>query len=181
MGKTLHYDKTKTKASPFPPDTKAFLYYSISPGKPRIAGELRLRVTSINDSASFESGSDVLRPDGRSWSRSIYYVSKYFPPLYQRLKEDGLIPDDLHKVLAALPSKLLLDRQVLYTLNDTFIVDFSHNQTTLTIITERGGLQTLQLRKTFTDSRGRGCLRPYTGAYTNKSPSLGTPILIMNL
>ena len=29
---------------PYPPDTKGFLYYSMSPGRPRIAGEVRLRV-----------------------------------------------------------------------------------------------------------------------------------------
>ena len=33
----------------FPLDTKAFLYYSMSPERPRIAGELRLRVTSSGD------------------------------------------------------------------------------------------------------------------------------------
>ena len=47
----------------FPSGTKAFLYYSMSPEKSRIDGELRLRVTSSDGPASFESGSDLLRPN----------------------------------------------------------------------------------------------------------------------
>ena len=44
----------------------------MSPEKPRIARELRLRVTSSNDTAFFESGWDLLRPDGQIWSRSLF-------------------------------------------------------------------------------------------------------------
>ena len=40
----LEYDSDQNLGRvPYPQDTKAFLYYSISPGKPRIAGELRLK------------------------------------------------------------------------------------------------------------------------------------------
>ena len=63
----------------YPPDTKVFLYYFIPPGKPRIAGELRLRVASSDDYASFEGGSDI-------WLRLLYSVSKYYTPLYEKLK-----------------------------------------------------------------------------------------------
>ena len=77
----------------------------MSPEKPRIAGELRLRVTSSNDTAFFESGWDLLRPDGQIWSRSLFHLSKFYHPLYEKLREDQLIPDDLDKVLAAFPSK----------------------------------------------------------------------------
>ena len=40
--------------------------------KPRIAEELRLRVTSSDDPASFDSGSDLLRTDGLPWSRPLF-------------------------------------------------------------------------------------------------------------
>ena len=49
-----------TKRFSSPPDTNAFLYYFTLPEKPRIAGELCLRVLSNDDLASFESGSDLL-------------------------------------------------------------------------------------------------------------------------
>ena len=77
----------------------------MSPEKPRIARELRLRVTSSNDTAFFESGWDLLRLDGQIWSRSLFHLSKFYHPLYEKLREDHLIPDDLDKVLAAFPSK----------------------------------------------------------------------------
>jgi hypothetical protein len=53
----LRYDRAQELHPSFPPDTKAFLYYFTSPEKPRIAGELRLRVASSDDPASFKSGS----------------------------------------------------------------------------------------------------------------------------
>ena len=66
----------------YPPDTTTFLYYSTSPKRPPIAGELRLRVASSDDHASFESGFDLLTLDGQQpWSRLLYYVSKFCLPL----------------------------------------------------------------------------------------------------
>ena len=171
---------------PYPPDTKAFLYYSMSPEKPRLAGELRLRVTSSNDTAFFESGWDLLRPDGQIWSRPLFYLSKFFPLLYEKLREDQLIPDDLDKVLAVFPSKKSLYRrsQLFYTLNDTFIVDFSFKRWVPCAITEQGGMQTIQFQHIFTDYRDNGKVEPYTGAYTSYR-SLETPnqyilIILMN-
>ena len=71
----LGYDFDVTKRLPYPPDTKAFLYCSMSPEKPRISGELRLRVTSSDDAASFESGSDLLQLDDQPWSRALLFSS----------------------------------------------------------------------------------------------------------
>ena len=70
----MEYDLSSIKnegPALYPPDTKAFLYYSIPPGKPRIAGELRLRFASSDDHASFENGSDLLRKNGHPWTRSL--------------------------------------------------------------------------------------------------------------
>ena len=152
---------------PYPPDTNAFLYYSMSPERPRIAGELRLRVTSSSDPASFESGSDLLRPDGQPWSRSLYHLSRYYAPLYEKLREDLLIPDDLHTVLATLPSRRyrFSRSHILYTLNDTFIVHFSSARMLFILITEQG-VEELRL-VAFSDWRENRDPRPYTGAYTS--------------
>ena len=169
-----HTHRTRKNAFPlYPPDTKAFLYYSKPPEKPRIAGELRLRVTSRNDAAYFESGSDLLRPDGQIWSRPLHSLPKYFPILYERLREDRLIPDDLDKALAALPSQHRI-RRFLFTLNDTFTLDFSSPRTVFYIITEKG-VRTLPLDSVFLDNRDKRRCRPYKGAYT--SHHLDTPIL----
>ena len=163
----------------YPPDTKGFLYYSIPPEKPRIAGELRFRFTSSNDAASFESGSDLFRSDGQPWSRSLYYLSKYYFPLYEKLREDQLIPDDLNTALAALPSEKYRRRShVLHTLNDTFIVDFSISQKSFFVITEQGA-ERLRFLKLFLE--WREVKPPYTGAYTDHHLSALLLIILINL
>jgi hypothetical protein len=168
-------EKAPKKAvyKPYPPGTKAFLYYSMSPEKPRIAGELRLRVTSSGDPASFESGSDLLRTDGLPWSRPLYNLSKYYPPLYEKLREDQFIPDDLDRVLATLPKKKIQysRSQVLYTLNDTFIVNFGNTSPHFLVITEQG-VESLRIRDTFFDGREMYMGTPYTGADPNNHLSI---------
>jgi hypothetical protein len=156
---------------PFPPDTKAFLYYSMSPEKPRIGGGLRLRVTTSDDPESFESGSDLLRKDGLPWSRPLYALSKQFFPLYEKLREDQLVSDDLDAVLSALPSKDISHRRghVLYTFNDTFIVKFNGRSSTLHVITEQG-VESSSFNRLFSEGRRVdeiGYVTPYTGAYKN--------------
>jgi hypothetical protein len=162
------------KRIPYPPDTKGFLYYSMSPEKPRIAGEIRLRVTSSDDPASFESGSDLLCPNGVPWSRPLYSLSKHYPLLYEKLREDQFIPDDLNKVLATLPKKLIQysRSQVLYTLNDTFIVDFGFGTPYLLAITEQGVERIHITTRIFLDGREKYQCSPDTGADTNHHLSI---------
>jgi hypothetical protein len=158
----------------FPPDIRAFLYYSMPPGKPRIGGELRLRVTSSDDPASFESGSDLLQKNGRAWARPLYPLSKYHPLLYEKLREDQFVQDDLDAVLSNLPTKHVLYRRssLLYSINESFIVDFSTYQSNIFVITERG-VGRLVLHQIFTDNRNlHNNKRPYTGAYTNRHLSV---------
>ena len=166
----LHHHKLlydPTALSFYPPDTKAFLYYSMSPEKPRIAGELRLRVASSDDITSFESGSDLLLPKGQTWSRPLYALSKHYGFLYKMLREDRLVPDDLDTILSSFPTKNMkyTRGRLLYTLNDTFIVDFS-SQFSCAVITEQG-MEILHFYKPFFGGRGMNFCRPYTGAYTS--------------
>ena len=150
---------------PFPPNTKGFLYYFMSPEKPRIAGEVRFRVTSSDDPASFESGSDLLKPNGQPWSRPVYFLSKFYVPLYEKLREERFVPDDLDAALSALPRKNYRYRpgQTLYTLNDTFIIDFSKSWRQFIAITEQG-LETIKFLYQFSEQRLATRLSPYTGA-----------------
>jgi len=144
----------------YPPDTTAFLYYITPRGKPRIGGELRLRVASSDDYASFESGDD-LKSNGQPWSRSLYRLSKYYIPLYEKLREDGLVPDDLHAILSSFPT-IVHRGQLLYTLNDTFIVDFSSQGLSFNVITDKG-TENGRFHRPFIEKRPR-CLTPYTGS-----------------
>ena len=154
--------------SSYPPDTKAFLYYFTSPERPRIAGELRLRVAPSDDPASFESGSDLLLPNGRPWSRSLCTLPKYGAALYGKLREERLVPDDLDAALSTLHSKVPRYRynQLLYTLNDTFVVDLSRYKPYFTVVTEEG-MEDLVLEGAFWEWRTTHEGAPYTGAYTN--------------
>ena len=137
--------------------------------KPRIAGELRLRVTSSDDAASFESGSDLLRLNGRPWSRLLPFLSLYNSPLYEKLREERLVPDDLDRVLSTSISNVnSYYRGVtrLYTLNDPFIVDFSKKALYSLVITEKA-IEKMVVMKKFVDQRKKCKAAPYTGAYTN--------------
>ena len=164
----IYYSHNRAPPS-YPPNTSAFLYYFRSPEKPRISGELRLRVASNNDFASFESGSDLLSLNGRPWSISLIHVSQYYIPLYTKLRQEGLVPDDLDAVLSTFPTRVRRNRcQHLYTLNDTFIVDFSIKDMFLIVITEQG-MERIQLEGSFVEKRPKH-RSPYTGAYTNHHP-----------
>ena len=102
----LRYNETVTgKHLTIPSDTKAFLYYFKSPEKRDITGELRLRVVSSDDPASFDSGFDFLRLNGQIWSRSLYVLSKQYIPLYEKLKEEQIVPEYLDAILSTFPQE----------------------------------------------------------------------------
>jgi hypothetical protein len=134
-----------------------------------MAGELRLRVASSDDRASFERGSDLLRLDGQPWSQSLFSVSKHYIPLYEKLREDGLVSDNLDAVLSTFTR--VPQCQQIYTLNDTFIVDFSSPDLFLTLITEQG-MEMIRINSAFDDQRRTRMMSPYTGAYTNHHLSI---------
>ena len=146
--------------------TRMPFYITPPPEKPRIAGEL----TSSDDPASFESGSDLLGSNGQTWSRPLTYLPTYYPPLYEKLREEGFVPDDLDRVLSTLPplSPSYRGRQRLFTLNDIFMVDFRSIASFL-IMTEQG-IAILSLMLPFFDNRLR--CNPYTGTHTNRHLSL---------
>jgi hypothetical protein len=126
-----------------------------------------LRVTSSDDPASFESGSDLLKLNGQPWSRPLFVVSRYYTPLYEKLREERLVPDDLDSVLSTFPHRSLSygRGQFLYTLDDTFIVNFGAANHNITVVTEQG-MEILIFP--FCEIRGK----PYTGAYTNHDLSI---------
>ena len=156
------YYKNNTVRPSYPPDTSAFLYYFTPPERPRIAGELRLRVASNDDFASFESGSDLLSLNGHPWSISLIQVSNYHIPLYKKLRQEGLVSDDLDAVLSTFPTRVR-KCQHLYTLNDTFIVDFSNDNLFFNVIAERG-VERIRVSGPFVENRGAPTT-PYRGAY----------------
>ena len=47
---------------------------------------------------SFKSGSDLLLTNGQAWAHPLYTLSKYHLDLYEKLREDGLVSDNLDTV-----------------------------------------------------------------------------------
>ena len=86
---------------------------------------------------------------------------------YEKLREEKFIPDDLDRVLATLPKKFIKysRNNVLYTLNDAFIVNFGARSQNFFIITEQG-LERLIFYRFFFDRRRMYNVPPYTGADT---------------
>ncbi|KAK0497809.1 hypothetical protein EDD18DRAFT_1351623 [Armillaria luteobubalina] len=75
-----------------------FLYYWTHPDLPPTAGQVRFRLTSANDPSLFESGSDLLRPDGTPWAIPLARVLRARGSgsgYKQMLLDDGLISKDL--------------------------------------------------------------------------------------
>ena len=161
----LSYDSTfqidGTQGRPYPPDTNVFLYYTTPPGRPRIAGELRLRLISNHD-PSFASGSDLLRINDQPWSRPLHILPQCYTVIYEKLREERLIPDDLHAALSAFPKKIskYSQSQHLFTLHDTFIIDFAKSAPILSVVTEKG-TETLAFRQSFFEKRTMHRVKPY--------------------
>ena len=110
------------------------------------------------------SGSDLLRLNGQLWSRPLHFLPKYYLPLYEKLREEGFVPDDLDSALSTLPSKMLNCRSLfLYTLSGPFIVQFSDILSScFSVITEKD-IRRLSFFRTLVDSRKLHNVPPYTG------------------
>jgi hypothetical protein len=87
--------------------------------------------------------------------------------VYQKLREGGLVSNELDAALSALPIKRLVytpQVQFLYSLNDEFMVNFGIKGHLLCVLTEQEMVR-LPFYGQFSDTRShRG--QPYTGAYS---------------
>ena len=111
MAPRILYDQNKTRGTrifrPYYQTQKPFYITICRPKNPvsreNYASELHqamiLRLSKV--------GRYLVRTDDRPRSRPVYAVSKYYIPLYEKLKEERFIPYDLDTVLSILPSKYL--------------------------------------------------------------------------
>ena len=101
----------------------------------------------------------------------VAFTSQYHVPLYEKLRENGLVSDDLDAVLSTLP-RIIRKCQEIFTLNDTFkfVVDFSSQDLYFNVITEQK-IETLQFVRPFVELRPT-IRTPYTDAYTNHHLSI---------
>ncbi|PIL30044.1 hypothetical protein GSI_07956 [Ganoderma sinense ZZ0214-1] len=80
-------------SSSFPAGTHGFLYYHVGPYSSPIAGELRIRVTSSRDPASFATGSDLLDERSMLWRYPLYKMvcRPDWSEFVALLLQDGLV------------------------------------------------------------------------------------------
>ena len=135
-----YYYKEKIH-SPFPENTHGYLYYCTpSQDRPRVSGSFRFRVlpSTSDHPKSFAEGTDLLRPDGRTWELPLYSAihSQGYAPLVRKLLNEKLLDTDLLDTVAELPQiNLRNPGGVLYTLSDPFTLSLGQAKF-ITIITE---------------------------------------------
>ncbi len=124
----LQYGCKRTgSAYRFPEGTHGFFYYFSPDWAPRLAGQLRFRITSSPDPASFSSGTDLQR-NGVPWSKSLASMSRWndgFDMLQHSLSRDNLVSEDtlsLCRRVASLPRRN--PPRILYAFGQPFYMKF---------------------------------------------------------
>ncbi|OJT11369.1 hypothetical protein TRAPUB_12114 [Trametes pubescens] len=89
----------------FPPHARGYLHYHLASNAPAISGQVRFRVTGINDPALFSSGKDLLRADYLPWRIPVISLpyKHIYTAMLQRLLDDGLVSEHVSRVASSLP------------------------------------------------------------------------------
>ncbi|TFK45333.1 hypothetical protein OE88DRAFT_1221970 [Heliocybe sulcata] len=61
---------------PFPSDSQGFFYWHLHRDGPPITGQVRFRITTSSDPATFPSGRDLQLPNGRTWHISLFDIAR---------------------------------------------------------------------------------------------------------
>ncbi|KAF6755443.1 hypothetical protein DFP72DRAFT_341251 [Ephemerocybe angulata] len=134
-GTRLHYHYVRDTHTPFPPNSRGFLYYHSKPGLPSGAGEIRFRVadSGLAESHSaadlFANGRDLLDHAGhRPWRMHMLqlYKTRNYDPIRQLLLSQGLIDAaqdrETEQRVSALNLNNLGRSTILDTISDTFVM-----------------------------------------------------------
>ncbi|EIW62467.1 uncharacterized protein TRAVEDRAFT_68891 [Trametes versicolor FP-101664 SS1] len=89
----------------FPPHARGYLYYYLAHNAPALSGQVRFRVTGINDPALFSSGEDLLRSDHLPWRMPLLslLLRKYYTAMLHRLVDEGLVSERVLQIASSLP------------------------------------------------------------------------------
>ncbi|TFK46190.1 hypothetical protein OE88DRAFT_1041720 [Heliocybe sulcata] len=72
----IRYFNLGPKTKRFPPDSQGFLYWHLDPDAPLLSGQVRFRVTTSSDPATFPNGRDLQLPDGATWNISLFDIAR---------------------------------------------------------------------------------------------------------
>ncbi|KAF6755444.1 hypothetical protein DFP72DRAFT_341254 [Ephemerocybe angulata] len=132
-GTRLHYHYVRgSHYTPFPPNSRGFLYYHSRPGLPPGAGEIRLRVAdsglALSPADLFASGRDLWDDAGhRPWRMHMLqlYTTRNYDPIRQLLLSQGLIDaaqDRETEQRVSVSSVKPGAWNILDTISDTFVI-----------------------------------------------------------
>ncbi|TFK45340.1 hypothetical protein OE88DRAFT_1222537 [Heliocybe sulcata] len=62
---------------PYPPESRGFFYWHLDQDAPPVTGQVRFRITTSSDPATFPSGRDLRLPDGDIWNISLLRIARY--------------------------------------------------------------------------------------------------------
>lgn len=94
QGARMHFIHKATEYFPFPNGTRGFYYFRDAGAKaPKIAGEIRFRVTPNESPASFPGGVDLLLPNAMPWRIPLLCISQNlaYKGIRQTLLQDKLV------------------------------------------------------------------------------------------
>jgi len=166
---TLNY-RVGSRHLPFPPDSSGWLYFYRGADRPTITGEVRFRLALSGNPKDFASGSDLLHPDGLPWKIPLLHIATVpkFKMLQNILLRDKFVDLGLLARCDAIVKQMGCPHrnhaQLLSSLDDVFVLDFSHAARNLYVWRHDEELFTLwALALPVVDSRTGEKLRPYTG------------------
>ncbi|KAH0585790.1 hypothetical protein H2248_007082 [Termitomyces sp. 'cryptogamus'] len=144
--------------TPFPDNTYGFFYMHIDPRLPLVSGQIRFRITTSNDPAQFENGTDLFI-QGEPWKIHAVRIA-HFAPLIEQLRGDGYA--EYAQTLSSLPLSKEKPARVQCYLEQPFVMDMSFRRHSLFAIVSDKILSSF-LVNTFFDSRRSKLATPYTG------------------
>ncbi|KAF9475382.1 hypothetical protein BDN70DRAFT_996477 [Pholiota conissans] len=134
----LYYAPTSKSWLPFPPKTRGYLYYHVSPGHSELAGSIRFRLCESPE--DFEGGRDPLAPSGQPWGYTLLElatrpVREVFLPL---MLAEGFVDEETISDLAKLRSPQEHHRSpFLFSLAQPFVTNLAFMKANVRILTRK--------------------------------------------
>lgn len=168
VGFVFYAKDRKGHVIPFPDDTSGFFYYHKPATASAIAGQIRFRVTSTPDPASWTSGHDLQNPRGLTWEIPLAKITDNYPRLIAirtLLLHDGLVsPETVNRCeLIADWRRKLGSNMLLSHLGESFLVRFSAQDRGRFAVIGRDDQKFVKMRSLFRDMR-----YPRLDVYTGK-------------
>lgn len=153
--------------TPFPTGTHGFLYFVPPPKNVPMASEIRLRITTSHDPASFAEGRDLLLPNHTPWCIPLLNVARI--PSSAGLKElllrDGLTTTPILERCASIRAQgsRISTSRFIHSFGQNFALDFDKSTCSHFHILAPADVLPKIVYDLFVDWRGSHKKTPYAG------------------